>query len=422
MGADGESALKAAITTPDRNARARLLMVAARIPGAAYMPELMTSLYTLPPESDTYRQVTKVLSPAGQALPQAAASQRYIINQMESRLNEFKVLRRETSPSIHSVWRWSPDAKRLITELDDAAGVHLERAYQLAMLAIQLGPHSGTDSALATAVIFERNYRLSPLLEFDSDAFRQTFLPVEQIENLDYLGLVWDLAKRWHLTAAQLRSVQAIGLALNKGPTDPGASMSRLSDAVKNSAPAIRYAAAVALSQRRDSEESFEGRYAYEQTKREMQALESKPLALLVGGSVELRDTLSNQLSALGIRSKGTSSARETLRLIQEPQPIEYVFLVDRVLEMSLSELVQRIRAYPKTSELPMAILTDQLGSTQRRVLADEGIQNVYYSSVTANIDLTASLLSEMQRSSSVPKMDSIDRLLFQSRFEPVSK
>ncbi len=420
MGAEGEVALKAAIATSDNKARERLMLLAARIPGPAYMSELITALYTIPPESDAYRQIGKVLSPSGQALPQADASQRFVLNQMQSQLHEFSVARREITSSANSLWRWSPDGKQLITEFDDTAGVHLERAYQLARLAIQLGPHAGVDSALATAVVIERDHRLSPILELERDALRKAFIPFGSSDNLDFLGLVLEAAKKAELLAAQLRSIQAIGMALPKNPTNASASLRRLSESVKYASPPLRYASAVALGNHPDTDESFDGKVAYEQTKLEMRRLESKPLGLIVGGSVELRDSLSKHLSQLGVRSLGTSSARETLRTIQEPQPIEYVFLVDRVFEMSLSELVQRIRSFPRTSSLPLAILTDQIGATQRSILTDEGLQQIHYSSVTSNIDLTSALLSEMQRRSPIPKMDSIDRLLFRSFVEPM--
>ena len=422
MRAEGEAALKAAIATSNSTARERLLLVAARVPGPAYMAELTTALYCITPQSDAYRQISKVLSPSGQALPEADASQRYALNQMQSQLHEFSVFRRETTTGANSVWRWSPDGKRLITELEDTASVHLERAYQLASLVIQLGPQAGGDTSLATAVVLERNHRLLPVLGLEQDAFRKEFQPIAASENLDYLGLVWEAAKKAGLQAAQLRAIQAMSLELPKNPKNASATVRRLSEAVKHSSPPLRYASVVALANRPDLDGGFEGKFAYDQTKQEMLRLESKPLALIVGGSVELRDSLSKHLSQLGVRSLGTASARETLRTIQETQPIEYVFLVDRVLEMSLSELVQRIRAFPRTSSLPLAILTDHVGSTQRAILADEGVQQIHYSSVTSNIDLTAALLKEIQRRSPIPPMDSIDRLLFRSHVEPATK
>ncbi len=422
LGKEGEAALKAAIATSEGNSREQLMLLAARIPGPAYMSELAAAFYTVSSESQAYRQISKALSPAGQALPEAAAAQRYVLNQMQSQIHEFSISRREVTTNSNSVWRWSPDGKRMISEYDDTSGVHLERAYQFAHLAIQLGSVAGNDSPLATAVVLERNYRLSPILELDQNALQREFLPMGAFENIDYLGVVFEAAKKAELQAAELRSIQAIGWALPKNPSNASASLLRLSESVKLSSPPLRFASAIAIGKRLDADRGFEGRFAYEHTKREMLRLASKPLALIVGGSVELRDGLSKQLSHLGIRAIGTSSARETLRVIQEPQPIEYVFIVDRVLEMSLSELVQRIRSYPRTSALPLAIMTDAVVVPQRTILEDEGQQKIHYSSVTNNIDLTAALLNEMQRLSPIPKMDSIDRLLYRSLVEPVDK
>jgi CheY-like chemotaxis protein len=420
MGKEGEAALKAAIATSDQRSRERLMLLAARIPGSAYMSELTTALYTVSADSEAYRQIQKVLSPAGQALPEAAASQRYVLNQMQRQLHEFSISRREITSDSNSVWRWSPDGKRLITEYDDTPGVHLERAFQLAHLAIQLGRAAGSDSPLATAVILERNHRLSPIFEREPNALRNEFLPVAAFESIDYLGLVLEAAKKAELQAAELRSIQAIGWVLPKNPANASASIHRLSESVKLSPPPLRYASAISLGKRPDQDGGFEGRFAYEQTKLEMQRLESKPLALIVGGSVELRDGLSKHLSQLGVRAIGTSSARETLRVIQEPHPIEYVFIVDRVLEMSLSELVQRIRAFPRTSSLPLAIMADSIAAPQQAIMAVEDQPKIHYSSVTTNIDLTGALLRDMQRLSPIPPMDSVDRLAYRSLVEPV--
>lgn len=434
MGSEGESALKAAIGISNEKFREKLLWVATRIPGGTYMAELVSSIHSLSPESDTLHQIQKSLSPTGQALPELISSQRFVCDQMKSELNEFRIFRRDSTPSIHSVWRWSLDEKHLLTELDSTAGVHLERAFQLARLNVNLSTSASfqdtqskaqrlpSDLALATAIIFERHYRVSPSIDLEPIQLLHAFQPSNQIDNLDFLGQVWDVAKKEELLAAQLRIVQSIGVALKNNPANSAGVMSRLVEATKDSAPAIRYTAAVVLSQQPSATGNFEGRYALEQTTREILNLESKPQALLIGGSIELRDILSNQLSLLGVRTLSAKSARETLRLIQEPQPIEFIFIVDRVLEMHLSELVQRLRAHPRTRALPLAVLTDQLGTAQRTLLTNEGVSNIHYFSATTNLDLTSTLLNEMQRTSPLPKMDLIDRITWRSRFEPVTK
>lgn len=415
---DGESALKAAISSSEGDSFAKLMIVAARIPGGSYMTELASAIHLLAPDSEAYKQIRETLSPSGQALPQPLASQRFISDQMESELIKYRSLRLDLTASVNSVWRWTPDGKRLVTEIDDSAGLHLERAYQLALLTNRLASQTGVHSALATAVILERHHRLNPTLDIEPSALQSLFKPTTQFEDLNFLGLVWNSARKAELLAAELRSVQAIGQALKKTSSDTAPTIRILSDAVKNSAPAVRYLAAIALHQRPGSDEAFEGRYAFEQTKREMQNLEAKPLALLIGGSTELSDSLSSHLSLLGIRTLIAKSARETMRLIQEPQPIEYVFLVDRVLEMSLSEVVQRIRIHPRTRTLPLAVLTEQLGTTQRELLANEGVSRIHYGAVTTKLDLTAALLTEMRATSPIPKMDSIDRITFRSILE----
>ncbi|MDZ4850631.1 MAG: hypothetical protein SGI77_15200 [Pirellulaceae bacterium] len=420
MGDEGKAALKASISTSDSIARERLLLIAARTPGNDYLAELMASVSVLPPTSPTYQVVAKVLAPSGQTLPSADAAQRLVLGRMEAQLKLYHSLRREATVKTYGVWRWSSDGKHLLSELDDAASIHLEEAYRLAYLAIQLAPHTSIDSPLATSIILERNYRIAPTIELDLPAFQRNFKPFEKSENLEYLGAVSDTSMKNGLLGSQLRSIQAIGNAIRKAPQNTATSMARLMAAVKNSPPAIRYSAASALTQLLDSDTKFEGRYTFEQTKQEMLELESKPLALVVGGASELRDALATQLSMLGIRTLESKSARETMRLIQKPNPIEYVFIVDKVLEMNLSELVQRLRTSPRTRLLPLAVLTDRISSDQRTHLEIEGFDDVHYFSVTHSRELTSALLDEMHETSPIPQMDSIDRITFRSIFEPL--
>jgi len=143
--------------------------------------------------------------------------------------------------------------------------------------------------------------------------------------------------------------------------------------------------------------------------------LEPNPLALVIGGSSDLRDTLSSQLSALDIRSETARNAREAIRMIQEPHPYEMVFIVDRVADMSLSEFVQRLRAAPRTASLPIVMMASQWTSEQQRLSDSEGIQGIVNATLTDNIGLTSAILQDLQKITRTPKLDSTDRVILRS-------
>ncbi len=154
-----------------------------------------------------------------------------------------------------------------------------------------------------------------------------------------------------------------------------------------------------------------------------MRKLEAKSLALVIGGGSERRDTLSKQLGEMGIRALHAGSAREALRSIQESEPIEMVFVVDRVLEMRLSELIQRLRSYPKISRLPMSVLVDSRSDFADGLLATEDFADITRGVLTDKAENTAFIVNEMNSRSPFPRLETIDRVLLRAAFEspPVS-
>ncbi len=423
LGPEGELALRAALQTSDAKAFERLIVLASRIPGSAYMAELATAFHRIPTQSEAHTFITRALSPAGQTLPQPTATHRFLMGQLDSELREYTILRRDATPATHSIWRWSSDGKRLVAELDDTAGIHLERSFQLARLVHFLNSAPDNDAALATAVILERHYRLTRQFLIDPSENASQIGSHAPPVTLDALGTLMDVAKRKGLMAAELRAMQWTRLHLAKPaqPDDRGAVLSRLADRAKTAPPPIRYTAVAAMTQFANDQTSLTGQYGYESTRREMQKLEALPLALVIGGAGNVRDALIQHLTQLGVRSLEASGSRDALRTLQDPQPIELIFIVDRTSEMRLSELIQRLRAVPRTADLPLAVMTDHVSADARTLLADEGVQGIHYASVTTNIEYTAALVREMYQRSPLPTMDAVDRLTFRSLVEPLA-
>lgn len=425
MGDDGKAALKAAMMTDRQDALERISLVAARIPGADYASELATALNILPSDSDSYKAIVKAFSPAGQPIPSAASAQRFVIERIEANLKELQLARGSEVVDTKVNWRLSPEGDKLIADGANMLDIYLERAYQFAVHAVRLGKVTKTDSSLAMAVILERDYRLNPT--FTTSAWlteKPNFLESHQSSPV-LLASLFDVAKQFDLPCAQLRTVQQMSRVLKSGTDSASPILTRLSAAAKEASPPIRFSATIAWIAAEEAEldpARLAPAAPIEACKKEMRNLDSLPLALVVGGDSEFREILSNQLSSIGIRSITAASARETLQLVQQSHPIEMVFIVDRVREMSLSELIQRLQAQRPTSHLPIAALTDSLKQSERNLLDFEKISDVYYSNLTTNVDLTATLVQSIKAKSILPEFDSVERVVWKSIVDSPAK
>ncbi len=76
-----------------------------------------------------------------------------------------------------------------------------------------------------------------------------------------------------------------------------------------------------------------------------MLALQGEPLTLVIGKDEGLRDHVAQMLQQMGHRSESAETAREALLSMESPKPLESILLIDFTYDMSLTQLVQRIRS-----------------------------------------------------------------------------
>ena len=423
LGQPGIEAIKAGMTTDESLGRDRLLMTAAKIPGPEYIAELSAGLYSVATDSPAHAALAKALSPSGQALPSPAAVHRYLEDQMIQELRQYHAMGRDAEVPVEQVWRWSDDGKRLQPELDDRAGWHLEKAYRLAVFDVRTAPP--TEHGLAAAILFERDGRRTPAVAIEAKAMGRAMKRAELLYTPEALGAVWKAAVDHQLYWGQLRAVQAMQwLYPQATETDRVRLVEHLRSALGSSVPAVRYHAAVALQATLKGAVAdaagpdAAGNYRWQQVLREGGRLQGKPLAMVVGGDVERRDVLSRQLSEMGIRSTTLASAREALQYVQQPEPIEMIFVVDKVLEMSVSELVQRLRSHPRAAVLPLAILQADLSSQERSLLETIAGPAINWGILSTKLESTSDVLQRMGRSHPLPRLDTLDRLTLQTLFE----
>jgi CheY-like chemotaxis protein len=104
----------------------------------------------------------------------------------------------------------------------------------------------------------------------------------------------------------------------------------------------------------------------------EMAALSGGPHSLVIGLQSEIRQAASQMLARqTGAEVTEANSGQSALLALQGNKPIELIFIVDRVSDMSIFELLQRLRKTKNGQSLPLAVLTDSLYPHERRLISD---------------------------------------------------
>lgn len=179
----------------------------------------------------------------------------------------------------------------------------------------------------------------------------------------------------------------------------------------------VRFAAANALMKmqlsRADSPGSsgFDGSSRMESVGREMQQLTPEPLALIIGGDASLRSHVHELTDQFGFRFFEAASVAEVFEYLRSSLPIEQVFVVDHLRDLDLGQLIQRIRANPSTSRIPIALLADSLSRGEHAVAdADRHL-------VMAGVPPTAEGFGDIQRRMLLvtdrPALDAEARILY---------
>jgi hypothetical protein len=113
----------------------------------------------------------------------------------------------------------------------------------------------------------------------------------------------------------------------------------------------------------------------------------------------------------LGIEAVEAPSGRAAVRAIQQVTPLELILVVDRLADLPVSEVVQRIDAYPPTSAVPMAVLTPNL--TQGEVLVLRETSGIVYGTLTARENYMPNVVRRMNSIADIPLPSRTDRLVW---------
>jgi len=415
MGKSAFSAWQAAMVTPHADARGRLALLAARLGEPSLSIQLCSAADDAQMDNQVREELHRVAAERNKSIPSGPVIQRYALDQMQKSLDEFQRSRWVDDADAFTTWRLAPTGRSILEKPARVADLAWTRAVQLAHAALRLSESADIDSALAMAVLVEDAARQSPSASFEDVAAR---LPMVIKDSFEFGVLVWDASQKAELSSAQLHAVRNLSRWVRPNAI-PNPVRDRLAQALSSGYAAVRYEAAESLLRGMvvDQEDGttklvdfpFDGRNRLERILAEMRGLEGRPLALIVGGSTDLRTHTKGLLEAFSFRVTEAASATQTMSLLREGLPIESIFIVERVLEMDLGQLVQRVRANPATARCPIAILATSLSRGEHSVAAADS--QVVLGSIPPEEAGFADILRRMTIVTQSPPLESAHRI-----------
>jgi CheY-like chemotaxis protein len=258
----------------------------------------------------------------------------------------------------------------------------------------------------------QRTYKVRPqLFAGELENFMLADIAPEVRGDIGFWQSVFARCEQWQLHGAAIRSLQLMADGIATGEFD--ASISFLSKLLKDPTPAIRYSALEILA-KLDPKANFYGNEWAMETAVEMTRLQSGPHALVIGLQSELRQEAQQQIN-LQTSSDVTvvNSGAAALKALDEPQPVELIFIVDRVSDTTISQLIQRLRNTARGRSLPIAVLTQELYSYERDLIDET--PGVITSVLTRNADQMQRAMAMMDASLDTTPLTSTDRASFAS-------
>lgn len=410
FGDDGKDALRTACLVRDPAAANRVLTALAELKGGDFGTELGAALASRTLPAAMQEGLSNKLVSKYSSLPSAQTIESHLKSRFMAALKTYQQQRAIESELTDYVWRPAADGtsiERVVASVSDKA---LESAARLAAYRMQL--QSATTDGLvdSAAVLMQRTYKMRPqLFAGELSNYMLADIAPDMRSDIGFWQNVFARCEEWQLHGAAIRSLQLMADGISTGEFDT--SIAFLTKLLKDPTPAIRYTALEVLA-KLDPQANYYGNEWAMETAVEMTRLQSGPHALVIGLQSGLRQAAQQQIN-LQTSSHVTvvNSGVAALKALNEAEPFELIFIVDRVADTTLSQLVQRLRNSDRGRSLPIAILTDEVYSYERDLIAE--IPGVITSVLSRNAAQMERVVSLMEASLDTAPMSSTDRASF---------
>lgn len=360
FGPSGVEALQAACAHSDPQVVSRLILALADLPSNHFPLELSAGLHSGSLPAEVQKAIAERLTSRNFRLPTPTATATHLTKALNQALEDYQAKRINPSQLQDIGWRIQPGSSQVIAQDSSRELKSLERLYQIAQHRGLLSQATPEDLVALAAVGFQRSYQLDPDRQNQQwDAAWLSRLPEESLDQPEFWINVFRQADSWQMHGGCVRSLQELTQRMLAGQVSPP--MDFLSELLNDPRPIIRYLALEAVAAV-DPREGYAGSERALATALEMLQLTNGASSLVIGANPELGMAAESSIEqATGGEATVVSSGREAIWALNQPSPADLIFVVDRVHDMSLFELLQRLGKTQSGGSLPIAVLTDQL-------------------------------------------------------------
>lgn len=367
FGRDGIDALRAACMVDNPAGVFRVLSGIAALKERNFSAELGAALYGRVLTDKQRKELAEALAGKHNGLPSEKDVLTFLNRKFADAMAAYQTARANKSGISDWVWQLSSD-RQAVSAVESASPTReLERLAQVAALQLQQTSLPTDSAPLAIASVLQRAYQMSPE-QGQSEAAASLLVDISKLAPNQEANWerVYAVANELNFHGAALRTLQMIG-------ESESPSLDFLSDQLKDTRPVIRYSALAAVANI-DPQSIYRGADRAVSTALEMSRLAGGPNSLIIGLQSEIRQVANQQVQAItGGQATTVNSARNALLALASGEPIELIFVVDRVSDQSVFELLQRVRNTVKGRSIPIAVLTEELYSHERAWIAGNG-------------------------------------------------
>ena len=381
---DGVEALRAACMTHDAAARGRVLLAIAQSPTSDFGAEMGSAIQDDALTSAARQAISDVLIKKYGKLPAFESVRDYIATKFKTQLDQYQLMRTRPARIPGIVWRVAADGKSVKAVEAPVPDHALEALAQLATLRLNCLGTTELDRVDCATVLAQRAYQAN-----------QTPAGwLSQPKETAFWKQVLERSNAWQMHGAALIAVETIGRSLTtSAPGD--ASYGVIAECLRDARPGIRYVAVEALA-KANVQHAYNGSASALETAVEMGRLGQGPTVLVIGLSSDLRLAAKQQLLAMGAEAIDVTSTSDALRVLNEPYPIEYIMVVDRLPRNSILTSIDRLRHSKRGGSLPVAILTEDMDALEKSELGK--IPGVVFSVLSEMPDQMQRVVAELER------------------------
>jgi CheY-like chemotaxis protein len=412
---EGVAAAKAAHALAIPEARQRLLPILAAMPGASYLPELVSGIYDAQLDPPTRSYLASVMESRLGHLPGQTETLNWLGQQLKDQFHTWKIASQTDVPADRTVWRI--DGGKLQDVVGDERQLAAGQTLQTALMMLRSADLPEDIAALPMALALEALAQFPPASQSDPIVALKSLVPHDRWNSVTLWPQVYQAAGDSVLPRAAYQALRQMESLQSNDQVPSDAIAGSLVDAARHGAMALRYAATSQLAPRwlAGAGTVAGASQSIADNLQEMSRLEGAPLVLIAGRDASLRSIATRALKPLGIRTAEVNDARELLRWVEQPNPVEAILAVDRIGIGDLSEAqwVQKLRAHRRTRDIPIGLLSNDIPEAQDWVLAET--PRLFRAPMPGSIEAMDQIWQQCQRLAGGAPVDAAQRWQWKS-------